>query len=561
MEKSDYRGWHSVATGFVHRGDVEIRGFLEYYQKEKFKEGEPLYPLLLLYFNRSVEYKVIWRYEGIATNYFEVIDNGTGYIRAPFKEGHERHIIYNGTVHGTLEFEEGQDIVKAWKNDELLFGLNWEREKFRFKKLIICGEDDVSMEVVEERGRLLRSGDGEYMVVGYTPPAPDQGGGGSSEDSDGDGLTDSQEEAGWYIWVCTSDDNWHHVRVYSDPHNPDTDGDYVSDETEYDHGTNPQEGDTDNDALSDRQEIYYYGTCAYNWDSDEDRMSDKEEVDIYHTDPLVRNDRYAVLIARYTSYDASSGYDEFWNDLKIMYDILIDRGYIDDGSVGFDASTDHIAVLYGDGHDMKEGKYGTPSWVTITDYSATKTNLKKVFTSLGNVMDENDILTVWTFDHGAWDSRSHAYLCVQDGEIRDDDFAVNYVGKVHHYYRRYIIMAQCHSGGFIDDLHNSKTIIMTSCKLQEDAYRCDDRDTSGHWKNENEGGNYHHSEFLFYMESALRGRDPLGESVNADSDGNGYISLVEAFNYAYTHDSWRVLNGFEHPQWSDDGNIGGCAYL
>ena len=110
MEKSDYRGWHGVAIGFVHRGDVEIRGFLEYYQKKKFKEGEPLYPLLLLYFNRSVEYKVIWRYEGIATNYFEVIDNGTGYTRPPFKEGHERRVIYNGTVHGTLEFEEGQDI-------------------------------------------------------------------------------------------------------------------------------------------------------------------------------------------------------------------------------------------------------------------------------------------------------------------------------------------------------------------------------------------------------------------------------------------------------------------
>lgn len=53
-----------------------------------------------------------------------------------------------------MEFEEGQDIVKAWKNDELLFGLNWEKEKMRFKKLIIRGEDDVSMEI----GRSLAGG-------------------------------------------------------------------------------------------------------------------------------------------------------------------------------------------------------------------------------------------------------------------------------------------------------------------------------------------------------------------------------------------------------------------
>jgi len=42
------------------------------------------------------------------------------------------------------------------------------------------------------------------VIYTYTPPTPDSGGGGSSDDSDGDGLSDSTEEAGWYIWVCTS---------------------------------------------------------------------------------------------------------------------------------------------------------------------------------------------------------------------------------------------------------------------------------------------------------------------------------------------------------------------
>lgn len=56
-----------------------------------------------------------------------------------------------------------------------------------------------------------------------------------------------------------------------------TDGDYVSDGAEYDHGTNPQDSDTDDDGLTDKQEIYYYGTYGYTWDLDEDELSDNDE--------------------------------------------------------------------------------------------------------------------------------------------------------------------------------------------------------------------------------------------------------------------------------------------
>ena len=53
--------------------------------------------------------------------------------------------------------------------------------------------------------------------------------------------------------------------------------DGVNDKVEYDRGTNPEDEDTDNDALDDRQEIYYYGTYGYTWDSDEDELSDNDE--------------------------------------------------------------------------------------------------------------------------------------------------------------------------------------------------------------------------------------------------------------------------------------------
>ena len=221
-------------------------------------------------------------------------------------------------------------------------------------------------------------------------------------------------------------------------------------------------------------------------------------------------------------------------------------------------------------------KYGTPAGVTITDYSATKDNIKKVFQKLSQVMTDYDILFVLTFDHGG--AQGHSYLYVQDGYIRDDDFANNYVGLIGHYWRRYFIMQQCYGGGFIDDLRNSKTVILTASKSDQQAHPCD---TDA----ENENGYYQHGEFLFYIGSALRGKTPTGNTVNADTNGNGDISLKEAFEYAYSWDSWNPYgdhypsnpieaghdtndNGtidyeydMEIPQISDRGGISDTSYL
>jgi len=340
-----------------------------------------------------------------------------------------------------------------------------------------------------------------------------------------------------------------------------TDGDYVGDEAEYDHGTNPQDIDTDDDGLSDKQEINS-GTAAYTY-----------------------NGRYAVLISRYTVSDGE--HEAFWNDLRIFHDILVERGYLDDNTPGFNPATDHIAMLFGDGNDVKYSfnvKYGTPPGVTITDYSATKSNIKKVFQKLAQVMTDRDILFVLTFDHGNHGS-GHSYLNVQDGDIRDDDFANNYVGLIQHYYRRYFIMQQCFSGGFIDDLENSKTVILTAAKEDQVAHPCDSEE-----ENEHDPYGDYHGEFLFHLESALRGLTPTGKVVNADSDGNGYVSLKEAFDYAYSWDSWNpdgnhypanplnpgegirshdidgngkidYSSDIEYPQLSDVGGISDEAYL
>lgn len=65
----------------------------------------------------------------------------------------------------------------------------------------------------------------------------------------------------------------------------DTDHDGIPYEREIELGTDPNKADTDNDNISDYDELYKYGTDPANADSDSDSISDLDEIGIYHTNP------------------------------------------------------------------------------------------------------------------------------------------------------------------------------------------------------------------------------------------------------------------------------------
>jgi outer membrane protein OmpA-like peptidoglycan-associated protein len=90
-------------------------------------------------------------------------------------------------------------------------------------------------------------------------------------DTDGDGLSDGEE-----------------VFIYkTDPLKLDTDGDGLSDTDEVKkYMTNPNSADTDSDLLSDGEEINTYSTNPLKYNSDDDDFSDSDEVLIYKTNPL-----------------------------------------------------------------------------------------------------------------------------------------------------------------------------------------------------------------------------------------------------------------------------------
>ncbi|MCC6943922.1 MAG: hypothetical protein IT335_05055 [Thermomicrobiales bacterium] len=88
-------------------------------------------------------------------------------------------------------------------------------------------------------------------------------------DSDGDGLTDADE------------------KIYgSDPQNPDTDEDTLSDGDEvHIYGSSPTSMDSDGDGLPDYNEVMQWFTDPANPDTDGDGLNDHDELG-YNTDPL-----------------------------------------------------------------------------------------------------------------------------------------------------------------------------------------------------------------------------------------------------------------------------------
>ena len=103
-----------------------------------------------------------------------------------------------------------------------------------------------------------------------TPPTDPPTQVAQGDDTDGDGLTDTQE-----------------VELGTDPNQFDTDGDGIGDGIEvHETQTDPLNADTDGDGLLDYDEVHTYSTDPLNADTDGDGKSDGEEVNDFETDPL-----------------------------------------------------------------------------------------------------------------------------------------------------------------------------------------------------------------------------------------------------------------------------------
>jgi hypothetical protein len=274
--------------------------------------------------------------------------------------------------------------------------------------------------------------------------------------------------------------------------------------------------------------------------------------------------RYAILFSG--GIDKSSNRIRYWNDLKFMYSALIKKN-------GF--SKNNIAVLYADGK-------GLDTQMPV-HYSATQTNLETVFNLLREDAAGKDFIFIFTTNHGggfcnaglqywgkmyynlggrfdantdegaadnivennynmdlnsdgdkfdtvSWDEE----LCSWGGSIFDDDLR-NMFANIK-YKKMVIVMEQCFSGGLIRDIGQNRNnmVIISAAAESEPSYGMN-------------SGNY--DEFSYYFTCAINGADPTGKKVNADTNNDKKVSIVEAFNYARSKDTQS-----ETPQYEDSGD-------
>jgi len=272
-----------------------------------------------------------------------------------------------------------------------------------------------------------------------------------------------------------------------------------------------------------------------------------------------RQVKYAVLIAGGAS--AGSNHRRYWNDLSKMYGILRASGY----------SAANIYVLYADGVARDTSM--------PVNYSATRANITTVFNLLASKMSSLDKLYIMLNDHGAGilttaingyspgvyggvndtggDETGESYSeatyhtdMTGDGDqndpfrvdevlnlwydqITDDQFAAE-VNKITNFGTMIIQMKQCFSGGFVADLTRPNRIVMSSAAP-----------TQVSWAH----SSLNYGEFTFWYFAALTGSKPDGSgAVNADANGDGKVSILEAYNFARSHDS-----ASETPFYEDNG--------
>ncbi|MFC5047656.1 T9SS type A sorting domain-containing protein [Aquimarina hainanensis] len=233
------------------------------------------------------------------------------------------------------------------------------------------------------------------------------------------------------------------------------------------------------------------------------------------------SNKYAVIISG--GWNQGNNHVRYWNDCSFVYKTLVNKyGYADA----------NIYTLMSDGTnpaaDISNGTNSNPDLDGDGDndiqFSATHANITSVFNTLSGILDEDDELFIFTTDHGgvdtsgatAWDTLLYLW-----GEtINDDEFAteVNKVnaGKIS------IVMEQCNSGGFIDDLSGPNRVIATAARHDELSWA---------------GPTINTDEFVYYWTSAVNEAFPSGVFVGSDVNADGVVTKREAFDYAETQDS------------------------
>ncbi|AGW12720.1 C13 family peptidase [Megalodesulfovibrio gigas] len=236
--------------------------------------------------------------------------------------------------------------------------------------------------------------------------------------------------------------------------------------------------------------------------------------------------RHAVIISG--GYNSWSNYPRYWNDCAFFFRTLKQYGFLDA----------NIHVLFADGTDPAVDRSDGVSspldfnndGVADIKYSATKANIALVFNQLASALGSDDILYIFTTDHGEpQEGNEHPYntpdvlLDLWGESISGSELAAE-VDKVNAKAMAGIF-EQCFSGGMVEALKKPNRVLMSASRWWEYSYAM--------------APNYNYNEFSYHVTVAL------ANAAKGDSNNDGHVTMEEAYLYALANDQYQseLLDG------------------
>lgn len=224
--------------------------------------------------------------------------------------------------------------------------------------------------------------------------------------------------------------------------------------------------------------------------------------------------------------DKFANHERYWNDCSFLYQTLVRK---------FGIQKSNISVLMSDGTDPAEdmrtldNRYisspldldedGEPD----INYAATKHNIQQVISNIQSNLSADDHLFIYVIDHGGT-SAGKSYICLWNGErVYDYELAAMLEPILQKQVTVNVVLGQCYSGGFVDDLTKVGCVVATASKASETSYACK---------------SLLYDEFVYHWTCAINEETVKGVRVNSDVNGDGCVSMEEAFTYAKDHDIW-----------------------
>lgn len=249
---------------------------------------------------------------------------------------------------------------------------------------------------------------------------------------------------------------------------------------------------------------------------------------------------YAIILSG--GANKNNNNERYWNDCSFIYQTLVNR---------YGVPKDNIIPIMSDGNNPDEdmrlvrGGYASQNLDLDGDnepdieLAATNDNVSSALLSLYNRMGKDDHLFFYVIDHGGSDDYiSESYICLWNGGTLYDH---TLAGLLEPFCQKgvnvNVVLGQCFAGGFNDDLTKVGCVVASACTGGQSSYARSD---------------IRYDEFVYHWTSAVNGANHCGSRVNADTNGDGFVSMEEAFKYAKSNDVYTFEGSIyrEEPQYT-----------